>query len=193
MTRRLQRCWFLVPCLATLLVLALKADSIRAQTSPTQTQVYVLGVSDVVSIAVWKNPELSTTVPVRPDGKVSVPLVGEVDVAGKTPAAFQEELTQKFARFVTAPGVSVVVTEIHSRRVYVMGEVGQSGAYDIFQPTRLMQILALAGGLTEYAKKDEVVILRGQTRLVASIKAISSGRRLADNLLLQPGDTVVVP
>ena len=164
-----------------------------AQTDPAQTQAYVLGVSDVVTIAVWKNPELGITVPVRPDGKISVPLVGEVDAAGKAPAAIQEELTQEFARYVTAPGVSVVVTEILSRKVYVMGEVGQSGAYDVFQPTRLMQILALAGGLTEYAKKDEVVILRGETRLVASIKAISSGRSLADNILLEPGDTIVVP
>jgi polysaccharide export outer membrane protein len=146
-----------------------------------------------VSIAVWKNPDLSATVPVRPDGIVSAPLVGEVHAAGRTPADVQAELTEKYAAFVTAPGVSVVVTEIHSRKVYVMGEVGKSGEYDVFQPTRLMQILAVAGGLTEYAKKDEVVILRGQRRLVASIKDVSSGRRLEDNILLEPGDTIVVP
>lgn len=178
---------------AALLAAALAGGGASAQTGPADTQGYVLGVSDIVTISVWKNEELGIVVPVRPDGRISVPLVGEVDAAGKTPAELQTELTQRFSEYVTAPGVSVVVTEIHSRKVYVLGEVGQPGVYDIFQPTRLMQLLALAGGLTEYAKKDEVVILRGTERLVASIKAVSSGRRLEDNLLLEPGDTVVVP
>ncbi len=188
-----ERSWLLAASCLVGYCLIGGGDAALAQTSPAQIQPYVLGVSDVVSIAVWKNEDLAIEIPVRPDGKVSVPLVGEIDAAGKTPAEIQLELTERFAQFVTAPGVSVVVTEIKSRKVYVMGEVGNSGAYDLFQPLRLMQILALAGGLTEYAKKDEVVILRGHNRLVASIKAVSSGRRLEDNILLEPGDTVVVP
>lgn len=190
MTRRIG---FLAASCVAALVLGGDLGLARAQSAPAELQPYVLGVSDVVSISVWKNPELGITTPVRPDGIVSVPLVGEIQAAGKAPSVIRAELAQRFSEYVTAPGVSVVVTEIHSRKVYVMGEVNQSGAFDLFQPMRLIQVLALAGGFTEFAKKDEVVILRGQTRLVVSIKAVSSGRRLEDNILLEPGDTVVVP
>lgn len=158
---------------------------------------YVIGVGDVLSVSVWKNSEVSVTVPVRPDGMISVPLVGDVSVAGQTPAQVRAELTRRFDEFLTAPAVSIVVDEITSRRVFVVGEVGSSGVYDILQATKLMQVLAMAGGLTEYAKKDQVIILRdvdGQDRRIeVSIKAIESGRRADDNILLQPGDTIIVP
>ena len=158
---------------------------------------FELGVGDVITVAVWKDPDLSSSVPVRPDGLVSLPLIGEVRAAGKTPDALRKEVEERMGQFVKAPTVSVVVTEIKSLMVYVLGEVGRPGAFELTRPLRLMQLLAMAGGLTEYAKKDQVVVLRAQgrdeTRLVVSFKDVSSGKALDTNIWLDPGDTVIVP
>jgi polysaccharide export outer membrane protein len=156
----------------------------------------------VIEISVWKNPELSVTVPVRPDGRVSVPLLGDVQAAGLTPLALRDNLATRFREFVTAPSVSVVIKEINSRKVYVTGEVATPGAFDLPPRTKLMQVLAMAGGMTPYAKR-KVILLRDNRdakdgkkpdqRYEIDIDAIVSGRRPEDNLILQPGDTLVFP
>lgn len=173
-------------------------DPLRSQqpTAPT-AETYVIGVGDLLTVSVWKNPELSAQVPVRPDGMITLPLVGEVEVAGLRPDQVREILNESYAAFVTAPTISVVVNEINSMKIYIVGEVARSGTYDLVQPLRLMQALALAGGVTEYAKKDELLVLRqqseGEQRLVVSIKAIANGKKPSDNIKLMPGDTIVVP
>ena len=135
--------------------------------------------------------------PVRPDGRISVPLAGEVEVAGLTTVEIRDALVRAYEAYVAAPTVSLTVQEIRSRRIFIIGEVGSSGEFDIFQPTKLMQALAMAGGLTEYAKKDQIIILRDRNgldeRILVSIKNIETGKRLADNILLEPGDTIIVP
>ena len=157
---------------------------------------YVIGVGDVLKVAVWKNPELDTTALVRPDGHISLPLLGEVRAVGLRPVELQQALDQAYERYVTAPGVAVIVAEIHSRKVFVTGEVEEPGAYELQPRMRLLQALAMAGGLTPYAK-DRVVVLRqlpnGEQRIEVRPSRIVSGRHLADNLLLRPGDTLVVP
>lgn len=159
---------------------------------------YAIGPGDVLEISVWKNPELTSTVPVRPDGRISVPLLGDVQAAGLTPLALKQTLTDGYKEYVTAPGVSVVVKEIHSRKIYVTGEVATPGVYDLQPRAKLMQALALAGGLTPYAK-GRVVVLRdgqdgkGDQRFEIEIGSIVSGKKPQDNLLLKPGDTLVVP
>lgn len=159
---------------------------------------YAIGPGDVLEISVWKNPELTSTVPVRPDGRISVPLLGDVQAAGMTPLALKQTLTDGYKEYVTAPGVSVVVKEIHSRKIYVTGEVASPGVYDLQPRAKLMQALALAGGLTPYAK-GRVVVLRdsrdgkGDRRFEIEISSIVSGKKPQDNLLLVPGDTLVVP
>ena len=162
-----------------------------------QREPYLIGLGDILEVSVWKNEELAVRVPVRPDGRISLPLVGEVEVAGLTPSAVRNLLAVKYQDFITGPGVSVVVAEINSRKIFIMGEVMSSGVYDIVQPTRLMQALAMAGGLTNFAKKDQVVLLRDvdgkQQRTVVSIKEIASGRNLESNIRLWPGDTIIVP
>lgn len=156
-----------------------------------------IGVSDVLTISVWKNPDLSAQVPVRPDGKIALPLVGEVKAADLTPDELRQDLNTRFTSFVTAPTISVVVNEINSMKVFIVGEVRNPGSYDIIQPTRLMQALAMAGGLSEYADKSDILILRQQgsteKRIILSVKGITNGKKLTDNILLEPGDTVVVP
>jgi polysaccharide biosynthesis/export protein len=159
---------------------------------------YAIGIGDVLDISVWKNPELSVTVPVRPDGRISVPLLGDIQAAGMTPLALKQALTDGFKDYVTAPGVSVVIKEINSRKVFVTGEVDTPGAYDLQPRTKLMQVIALAGGFTPYAK-GRVVVLRdsrdgkADRRYEISIDGIVSGKRPGDNIVLLPGDTLVVP
>lgn len=176
---------------------------IRSEDDPANA--YAIGIGDVIEISVWKSPELSVSVPVRPDGRVSVPLLGDVQAAGMTPLALKEELTRNFRKFVTAPEVSVVIKEINSRKVYVTGEVATPGAFDLQPRTKLMQVLAMAGGLTPYSKR-KVIVLRDNRDNRASGKegspdkryeidlgAIISGRRPQDNIVLLPGDTLIFP
>ena len=185
---------FLVLLLA--LVMAMNA-SLAQNPAFGETGAYLIGVGDVLTVSIWKNEELTVTLPVRPDGRISLPLVGEVEVAGRTPDAVRELLTTGFEEFITSPGVSVVVEEINSRKIFIMGEVEAPGVYDLIQPTRLLQALAMAGGLTEFAKKDQVVVLRDvggtEQRTVVSIKDIQSGKGLDANMRLEPGDTIIVP
>jgi polysaccharide biosynthesis/export protein len=185
---------------AALLVLLCGAASAQTATRTEQDppNAYAIGLGDVLEISVWKNPDLSVTVPVRPDGRISVPLLGDVQAAGMTPLALKQTLTDGYKEYVTAPGVSVVVKEIHSRKIYVTGEVAHPGTYDLEPRGKLMQALALAGGLTPYAK-GRVVLLRDgrdgrqEKRMEVALKSIINGKRPEDNLLLQPGDTLVVP
>jgi len=191
---------------AVMLLLVLARGAAVAQTTQTTItraedeapDAYGIGIGDVLEISVWKNPELSVTVPVRPDGRISVPLLGDVQAAGMTPLALKQVLTQGFKEYVTAPGVSVMVKEIHSRRIFVTGEVVHPGAYDLQPSTKLMQALALAGGTTPYSR-GRVVLLRdsrdGKTdqRFEYKLDAIISGKRPQDNVLLLPGDTLFFP
>lgn len=177
---------------------ATAAAQVVERTDEDPPSAYAIGPGDVLEISVWKNPDLTSTVPVRPDGRISVPLLGDVQAAGMTPLALKQTLTDGYKEYVTAPGVSVVVKEIHSRKIYVTGEVATPGVYDLQPRAKLMQALALAGGLTPYAK-GRVVVLRdsrdgkGDRRFEIEIGSIVSGKKPQDNLLLEPGDTLVVP
>jgi len=179
--------------------LAQEASSVETGNSGPADQAvpFTLQVGDVVTVSVWKNEELGARVPVRPDGQITLPLVGEVAGVGMTPLATQELLSEKYREFVTAPAVSVVVDQINSWKIFVLGEIRAPGVFDILRPTRLVQALAMAGGFTEYAKKDEIVLLRTrgvtEERMVLSVKGITSGRKPSDNVLLVPGDTIIVP
>lgn len=174
---------------------------IRSEDDPPNA--YAIGVGDVIEISVWKSPELSVSVPVRPDGRVSVPLLGDIQAAGMTPLALKEQLARDFRKYVTAPEVSVVIKEINSRKVFVTGEVKTPGSFDLQPRAKLMQILAMAGGLTPYSK-GKVIVLRDNResrdkggnpdrRFEIDLKTIISGKRPQDNIILQPGDTLVFP
>lgn len=190
---------FLLLCPGTVRhVVADTADEVVVRTEEDPSNAYAIGIGDVLEISVWKNPELAVTTPVRPDGRISVPLLGDVQASGLTPLALRQTLTDRFAEFVTAPGVSVVIKEINSRKVFVTGEVKSPGAFDLQPRTKLMQVLAMAGGLTPYAKGRVVVLRdsrdgRGDRRYEINLEQIVSGKKSSDNLVLQPGDTLVVP
>lgn len=175
-----------------------RAEDVVIRTEDDPSNAYAIGVGDVLEISVWKNPELAVTTPVRPDGRISVPLLGDIQASGMTPLALRQTLTDRFKEFVTAPGVSVVIKEINSRKVFVTGEVKTPGAYDLQPRTKLLQVLAMAGGLTPYAKKKVTLLRdsrdgRNDRRYELDLDAIISGKRPSDNLVLLPGDTIIVP
>jgi len=119
-----------------------------------------LGPDDVIEVSVYQEKDLSTVVPVRPDGKISIPLIGEMQASGKTATELQKEITQRYSRFIAEPAVTVVVKEVNSPKVSVLGEVKNPGIYKIRERATLLDVLAMAGGTTEYAKKDQIHVIR---------------------------------
>lgn len=156
-----------------------------------------IGIEDELQISVWHEPELSLAVVVRPDGMISMPLVNDVSAVGLTPLELQTLLSQKLKEFVTEPQVTVIVRQIRSRKVYLVGEVGRQGASPLNGSKTVLELLAESGGLTPFAKAGSIYILRNQggrqIRIPFDYKKAITGRNGADNPVLQPGDVVVVP
>jgi polysaccharide biosynthesis/export protein len=157
---------------------------------------FQIGPEDLLDISVWKNVELSRTVPVRPDGMVSLPLVNDIKAAGLTPSELRDQITAKLADYIPAPEVSVMIREVHSRKVAVVGAVKTPGRYELRSPMTVLEVLALGGGLTDFASRDKIVIIRyvnGQTtRIPFNYRKIADGAG-QDNFFVRPGDIVVVP
>lgn len=158
---------------------------------------YTIGEQDVLDIDVWREKELSGQVIVRPDGKITVPLVNEIYVVGMTPLQLQTMLADKLQPFVTTPQVTVVVHEINSRKIYLMGEVVHEGVFRINSTTTVSQIIAEAGGLHPYAKRNKIYVLRTvdgkQVRFPFNYDAVIKGKANSQDLVLKPGDKIVVP
>lgn len=159
---------------------------------------YRIGADDVLTINVWHEPEVSRNVPVRPDGDISLPLVGDVHAAGMTPTALKKELEARFSKFLTDPSVSVIVSEIRSQRINVLGQVMRPGTYPLIPPMTVIDAVATAGGLREFAKAKKIYVLRtlpnGQRqRIKFEYNNVLKGKKGSKDLLLQTLDTVVVP
>lgn len=178
-----------------------KAKDIKGATPAPVTSAalpaeYVVGEGDVLDINVWKETEISKQMTVRPDGIISLPLVGEVQVVGQTPRQIQVLITDRLKAVLTNPQVTVTVVDVRSKKVYITGEVKKSGAYRIDQPLTVLDLIALAGGFTEFANKKHIYILRAgdnDNRLKFNYNDVVQGRHREQNIRLQPGDTVVVP
>lgn len=160
-------------------------------------ETYQIGPTDVLDIQVWKEPDLSRTVPVRPDGKITIPLLNDVQAAGLTPMELKAAIEKGLGQFVENPTVSVGVQEINSRIVYVLGKVNTPGQFPLQQGMTVLQVLSLAGGLAEWADDKNIVILRNsagkQERILFNYKAVSQGKNLESNIFIMSGDTIVVP
>jgi polysaccharide export outer membrane protein len=158
---------------------------------------YVIGPDDVLSIVFWRDKDMSADVTVRPDGMITLPLINDVHAAGLTPDQLRGSLTTAADKFLEEPNVTVVVKAINSRKVFVTGNVNKPGPYPLAAPTTVLQLIATAGGLQEYAKGDKIVIMRtanGTTqRLPFNYGEVTKGKKLQQNVMLQPGDTVIVP
>lgn len=157
---------------------------------------YRIGPEDLLDISVWKNPELSRTVPVRPDGKVSLPLVNDIRAAGLTPTELRQQLIDRLAEFIPAPEVAVIVREVHSMKVAVVGSVKTPGRYELKSAATVLEMIALAQGFTDFASRDRIVVLRQEngetTRIPFNYRKMAAGDEQA-NLIVQPGDIIVVP
>jgi polysaccharide export outer membrane protein len=159
---------------------------------------FIIGNGDVLAISVWKQPDLSRSVPVRSDGKVSLPLVGEIKAAGQTPRTLEEELTTKFKPFLAEPEVTVIVEQINSEKFNILGRVAKPGSYQLVNPTTVLDAIALAGGCKDFAKQKSIYILRrspdgNETRMPFNYQDVIKGKNTAQNIDLQPRDTIVVP
>jgi polysaccharide biosynthesis/export protein len=158
---------------------------------------YKIGPQDVIRVDVWKEPEITRTIPVRPDGKISLPLLNDVQAAGLTSEQLAGVIRDALTKYITSPQVTVTVTEINSRRVYCTGEVTRPGAMALLPNMTALQAISSCGGFTQFAKLKGIYILRTehgeQVQHPFNYKEVVKGKRPQDNILLQPGDVIVVP
>jgi polysaccharide export outer membrane protein len=198
----------MVICFGTLLavagVQAQEAAKNASTTAQTQAPVaattdasYKIGPQDVLRIDVWKETEISRSVPVRPDGKISLPLLNDVQAAGLTAMELANVITEGLKKFINSPQVTVSVSEINSRRVYVTGEVNGPGAYPLLPNMTVLQAITGARGFTQFARTKKIYVLRSeggkQVKHPFNYNEVVKGTHGEDNIVLQPGDTIVVP
>jgi polysaccharide biosynthesis/export protein len=171
-----------------------------AQSGPATVETdpgYKIGAQDVLRIDVWKEPEISRAVPVRPDGKITLPLLNDVQAAGLTPQQLAAKISEGLKKFITSPQVTVGVTEINSRRIFVNGEVTKPGAFPLLPNMTVLQALSSSGGFTQFARMKNIYVLRmengKQVKHPFNYKDAISGKHPEQNILLEGGDIIVVP
>lgn len=177
--------------------------NVESQTAETAKQPaqpdkeYKIGPQDVLQIDVWKEPELTRSVPVRPDGKITLPLLNDVQAEGLSPVELSQVIRDDLKKYINEPQVTVTVTQINSRRVYVTGEVTRPGAFQLLPNMTVLQALTSAGGFTQFAKTKGIYVLRSvdgkQVKLPFTYKDVINGKKPEQNVQLLPGDTIVVP
>lgn len=201
--RRLKKVTLFMGCCIAVLLFASCAQMDRSLSAPVQAhhasaQEYLIGPEDVVEVMVWKNADLSRTASVRPDGKISLPLIGDIQAAGLTTEQLRVSIAEKLQSYYKEPPqISVILQQINSYAIYVLGEVRSPGKYVVKTDTTFLQAVTLAGGFTEFASKNRIMVRR---RAGERLQESSMGIKYADvlagrqrNILLQPGDTIIVP
>ena len=183
--------------MAACIAFAASVALLAPRTQAADNNDYVLQPGDVVNVSVWREPDLQKTVLVRPDGGISFPLAGDLTAAGQTIAQLSEAIAAKLAQFIPSPVVTVTLQENLGNRIYVTGRVVRPGFYLINQDVDVLQALAMAGGLTPFADRKDIKILRRENGVERAIpfnyKQVQRGERLQQNIILRPGDTVLVP
>jgi polysaccharide export outer membrane protein len=159
---------------------------------------FVIGPDDVLSISVWKEPDVSRVVPVRSDGKISLPLAGEVQAGGTTPRQLEKAIAGKLQSYISDPEVTVIVQQINSQKFNILGQVAKPGTYPLTNSTTILDAIALAGGFRDFAKQKSIYLLRqnpdgSQIRIPFNYKDVIKGKNVEQNIKLRPHDTVVVP
>jgi polysaccharide biosynthesis/export protein len=159
---------------------------------------FVIGNDDVLAINVWKEPDITRSIPVRSDGKISLPLVGEVQAAGRTPLKLEQEIAARLKNYIAEPEVTVIVQQINSQKINILGMVNRPGSYLLTNSATVLDAIALAGGFRDFAKQSKIYVLRqgadgNQTRIPFNYKDVVKGQNTNQNIKLQPRDTIVVP
>jgi polysaccharide export outer membrane protein len=163
----------------------------------TEDPNYIIGPEDELIVNVWREGDISRSVPVRPDGKISLALLNDVQASGLTPMQLSSEITTRLKKFIADPQVTIIVSKVNSQRIYIVGEVNHAGAFPLVPNMTVLEALSSAGGCSTFAKQTKIYILRvenGQEiRRPFNFKEVLRGQRMAQNILLKPGDTIVVP
>lgn len=174
---------------------AAAAATVKVQSPANE---YLIGPDDVLAVNVWKEPEISRTLPVRPDGNISLPLVGDLQASGHTPAQLQKEIKEQLVEYLSDPEVTVLVQEAKSHKFNIIGEVEKPGSYVMGAPMTVLDAIAMAGGLRDFARTTKIFVLRvnadgSRTRLPFNYKQVIKGKDLRADVQLQPRDTIIVP
>ena len=202
MKQAFKRYGIIVAMLFVLTVLLSKVSTAGQETPPpaaaTEKQAeYVVGLGDQLQIMVWKEPDLTQTMSVRIDGRISLPLVGDVEAAGKTIRDLKKILEEKYAAVIAEPAVSVMLAQSRSWRYYIIGKVSKPGEYPIDFPITVLQAIARSGGFLEWAKTEKISIVRHEdgreTIAPFNYEALVNGQNLSQNVLVKPGDTIIIP
>jgi len=175
-----------------------RSDTLPAPTKPdsgvaVDPKTYVIGAQDVLSIKVWREQDFTGLYTVRPDGKITLPLIGDVQASGLTPERLGEQLKQGLSNYINSPDVSVSLQTVGSKKFYITGEVNRPGEYVLAIPTKVFDALSNSGGFRDFANKKKIIIIRGADRLKFNYQDILKGKNLEQNIFLENGDTVVVP
>lgn len=200
-----QNCWAVLLAFALGSFLPVLPASAQANSSATAAtsaakphdDTFVIGNDDVLAVNVWKEPDISRSIPVRSDGKISLPLVGEVQAAGLTPAKLEKEIANRLKNYISEPEVTVMVQQVNSQKFNILGQVVKPGSYLLANSPTVLDAIALAGGFRDFAKKKSIYVLRqgpsGESRLPFNYKEVSQGKNMTQNVKLEPGDTIIVP
>lgn len=154
---------------------------------------YRIGAEDVISLRIWREPELSGLVIVRPDGKINLQLVGEIDAVDVTPIELELRIAKAYEKVLKNPIVTLQVQKVESKRYYLSGEVGRTGAFPLVRPMTILEAITISGGIREFGNGKKITIMRGTERLKFNYNEVIKGKKLEQNILLQPGDHIVVP
>jgi polysaccharide export outer membrane protein len=173
------------------------ASLVQAAKKPHDAS-FVIGNDDILAINVWKEPDISRSIPVRSDGRISLPLAGELQAAGRTPLQLEEDITGKLRNYIAEPEVTVMVQEIHSQKFNILGQVMKPGSYSLEVATTVLDAIAAAGGFRDFANQKHIYILRqnssgGESKIAFNYKSVIKGKNSQQNIKLEPRDTLVVP
>jgi polysaccharide biosynthesis/export protein len=161
--------------------------------APVDPRTFLVGPEDILLIRVWREPELTGAHAVRPDGRITLPLIGDVMAGGLTPAKLKDTLTQSLSEYIKSPQVSVFVQQVNSKKYYMTGEVNRTGAFPLITPITVFEAISNAGGLKEYANGKKIVVWRSGKRYDFNYKEVVKGKRLEQNIQIEPGDHIIVP
>jgi polysaccharide biosynthesis/export protein len=161
--------------------------------APVDPNSYLIGPEDQLAVRVWREEDVSANVVVRPDGQVSLPLIGEVQAAGKTPLQLKDIVAEKLSQFLTRPEVMISVIAIRSKKYYITGQVGHTGAFPLVVPITVLEALSSAGGFQQWASRKKIIILRGNQRLKFNYNQVTKGKKMEQNIYLENGDHIIVP
>ena len=193
---------FIIVCGIGFFHQSIAADKTGASPKETKKEIvvdpsYIIGPMDVLEIQVWKEPDFSRQVLVRPDGNITLPLIGDIPASGMNTIGLKAILTEKLSDFLSKPEVTVIVVESHSKNFYIIGKINRPGTYPLNPDMTVLQAISVAGGLGEWADKDSIRIIRrsgGKEEIIPfDYNKVISGKRLEQNILLKPNDTIVVP